>query len=202
MFIVYPSNIDYLIDDVRLHIGDIDKVTFSDSIVRAALIGGIKMLQRRWQNRYYVFVPSIVVDPVPDDVIVPSGYLYAASPNGFTFVASGYKENDVLRNPYHSFVDPGSSPVSQEDEYPVTLAAVIILRRSYMASSADTFQSWSDGEYAFSNLSAVKTLHGLFDNDLASLEFYFRRRLAKSLRSDFPDNLPPYLPYYYQRDWF
>lgn len=198
MFIVYPSNIDYLIDDVRLHVGDVDKVKFSDSLVRAALVGGVKMLQRRWRNRYVVFVPSLVVEPVPSDVIVPSGYQYAALPDGYAMIPSGYKENDIVRNPYHEFVDPSTMPVSQEDEYPIIIAGAIILRRSYMASSADAFQSWTDGEFAYSNLSVASVLKDLFQNDLASLELYFRRRLATPIRSEFPDNVPRYT---YRRYW-
>lgn len=183
MFVVLPSNIDYLMDDVRLHVGDTDKTKFSDSLMRAALLGGIKMLQRRWKSRYIVFVDSLIV-AAPDDVVVPSGFQYAALPDGYGFVPNGLKENDVFRNPYHTFIDPSSTPVSQEDEFPVVLAAALILRKSHMTSSAESFQSWSDGEFSFSNLSAARSLQAMFDADQASLDLYFRKRLAKPVRSE------------------
>lgn len=190
MFVVYPSNIDYMIDDVRLQIGDVDKEKFSDSLVRAALIGAIKMLQRRWKNRYLVFTTSFVVSPVPDGVTVDPGYIYVALPDGYAIIASGYSENDVIRSPYHTFVDPGTMPISQEDEWAIVLAASIILRTSYITSSADSFQSWSDGEFAFSNISSSKLLEGRLLADIAALDLYFKKRLARPIRSEVRDQYP------------
>lgn len=185
MFIVYPSNIDYLIDDVRLHIGDTEKKQFSDSLVRASLLGGIKMLQRKWKNRYLVFVQSMIVDDPPSNIVVPSGFVYGKVPEGYALIPSGLTESDVFRNPYHIFIDPGTSVISQEDEYIVILAAAITLRKSYLTGNAEHFQSWSDGEFSFSNLSTSKTLGGILESDIAELNSIFKHRLAPPLRSDF-----------------
>jgi hypothetical protein len=187
MFVVVPSNVDYLIGDLRLHIGDTEKTRFSDSVVRAALVGSVKMLQRRWKNRYLVFVESFLVDP-PEDYTVPSGYVYAALPNGYGIIPSGLKDNDVFRNPAHTFVDPSTSVISQEDEFAVILGAAIILRKSYLSSSAESFQIWSDGEYSFSNVSKAKALSELAAADEIELNNLFRRRLAVAVRGAFGDN--------------
>jgi hypothetical protein len=58
MFVVYPTNVDYLIPTVRMRIGDFDGTRFSDSIVRTSIITAVKMLQRKWGNRYLVFDSS------------------------------------------------------------------------------------------------------------------------------------------------
>lgn len=184
MFVVQPSNIDYLIKDVRLHIGDLEGKRFSDSIVRSALIGGVKMLQRRWSNRYLVYVEGMQAEP-PNDVIVPSGSVYALLPEGFAFIPDNLADQDVFRNPFQAFVDSGSSPVSQEDEFPVILSASVILRKSHLTSSSDTFQSWSDGEFTFSNLGSQRSFGSLYEQDLAALEAYFKKRLSPPLRSTF-----------------
>jgi hypothetical protein len=213
MFIIYPTNVDYLIPDVRMRIGDTDatKTRFSDSIIRTALVGGIKTLQRRWRSRYLVFTKSMVVDPLPSDVtyaadydalvistsgsppaysyIVPAGYLYGIISGGYAPIPSGLDSNDVFRNPNASFVDDGSeSIISQEDEHPVVLAATVILRTSQISSSADAFQSWSDGEFSYSNLGSQRALDSLYTNDSKELDAYFKERLAAPVRSRFERN--------------
>jgi hypothetical protein len=213
MFIVYPTNIDYLIPDVRMRIGDTNatKTRFSDSIIRTALVGGIKTLQRRWRSRYLVFTPSMLVDPLPSDVIhqvdydtlvaeaalasgtaptygtvIPVGSVYALVAGGYACIPSGLDANDVYRNPHAVFVDSGSeSVISQEDEHPVILAASVILRTSQISSSADSFQSWSDGEFSYSNLGSQRALDSLYINDARELDAYFKERLAGPMRSTF-----------------
>lgn len=185
MFITDPTNIDYLITDVRLRIGDTESVRFSDTLVRTSLISSVKQLQRRWKNRYLVFTDTTLAT-APEGIIVPAGFDYAALVDGYGIIPTGLSINDVFRNPYHTFLDPSASPISQEDEFPIVLMAAIVLRSSYLTSSAETFQSWSDGEYTFSNISAQKTLGTLLDGDILMLDAYFKKRLVAPLRADFP----------------
>jgi hypothetical protein len=200
MFIVYPTNVDYLIQDVRMHIGDFgDKQRFSDSVIRAAIIGGIKMLQRRWANRYLVFTPAMYVSPLPEGVdfeynvtasgtysfIIPSGMRYARLPEGFGVLADDLTENDVFRNPNAAFLDPEANAISQEDEFPVVLAASVVLRKSQLSSNAEVFQSWSDGEFTFSNLGSQRALSELYLKDAEQLDSYFKKRLSGPVRSHF-----------------
>lgn len=185
MFIVYPTNIDYLIEDVRLYIGDVDSVRFSDSLMRGALIGGVKMLQRRWQNRYLVFTNDFIVSPVPADIIVPAGQFYVALPEGYALIASGYAEHDVFRNPYHTFAGADTAPISQEDEYIITLAATVILGRSLMVGSSATFVNWSDGDYSFSNVTSANMLRSIFTDAFAELNALFKNKRASVLRGSF-----------------
>lgn len=205
-FIVYPTNIDDLIITVRLHIGDYtESIKFSDSIIRTALISAVKMLQRRWDNRYLVYADNINISPLPDTIyylsdynalvqsgetpnaslIVPSGYIFGGLPQGYGFVPSGLKPNDVFRNPYHTFSDTSSAVISQEDEYAVVIMAAIIIRRSYLTSNAESFVSWSDGEFTVSSLQASRVLTDMLSADLLALDGYFKQRLAPPLKDSF-----------------
>lgn len=206
MFITYPLNIDYLMDEVRLHIGDTDETQFSDSIIRSALISAVKFLQRKWSNRYLVYYTTMLVSPLPSDFIyqsdydaliaasgtttatvIPTGYLYASLPQGYGYVPSGLAENDIFRNPYHTFTEPGATVISQEDEFVIILAASIILARSRLSSSATSFVNWSDGEYSYSNVASSNTMRDLLSADLSALDAYFKRGLARPIRANLPE---------------
>lgn len=201
MFIVHDLNIDYLIPQLRLHVGDYQEpYKFDDSIMRTALVHGIEMLQRRWGYRYMVFSSGLIVDPLPEGVyyedtvpsgvtplyVVPSGYFYIKLPFDLFYVLpSSYVTYDVFRHPLETFVSPSDFVVSQEDEVPVILAASITLRRAVLSSSAEGFASWSDGEFSYSNLGTQRTLVELLQQDIKELETYFKLRLAKSARVSF-----------------
>jgi len=190
MIITYAINIDYLIPDVRLRIGDLNADRFTDPIIRSSLLAGVKMLQRRWKSRYMVFYDEMLVSPVPSDVTVPAGYVYAKVTQGYGFIPSGLHLNDVFRNPYHTFADPGSQVFSQEDEEPILLAASLVLRASQISSSASIFQNWSDGEYSFSNIASSVIMDKMYQANLKELDLYFKRRLADPLRQGFAEFIP------------
>jgi len=181
------GNIDYLIPDVRLRIGDLNSVVFSDTLVRTALISGIKFLQSKWQRRYQVYTDSMLVTPQPDGV--PAGYVYVALPDGYNVIPSGLAANDVFRNPFQTFTDPSTSVISQPDEYPIILAAMIFLRDSSLSSSQQTFVNWSDGEYSYSNVASSKIMSDLSSNAWAELNAYFKVRRAPVVRGDFTNFL-------------
>lgn len=183
-FIIYQTNADYLIDSVRLHVGDTEGTRFSDSLIRSALVTGVKMLQRRWKNRYMVYASGVVQDPQPIDLPTVNGYVYASVPEGIGLIPNNLAENDVFRNPFYEFTDPGTL-VSQEDEYPIILAASIILHRAKYMSSSEVFQNWSDGEFSFSNVASARAYESSLGTLTAELDSYFKKRLAATRRSSF-----------------
>lgn len=209
IFIVYPTNIDDLITTVRLHIGDyVESVKFSDSIIRTALVSAVKMLQRRWESRYLVYADNVNISPLPDGVyylsdyndlvtageepqattIIPSGYVYGGTPQGYAVIPSGLRPNDVFRNPYHDFTDTSTAVISQEDEYAIVLMAAIIIRRSYLTSNSESFVSWSDGEFTVSSLQASRVLTDMLNGDMLALNTYFKQRLATPIKDSFEIN--------------
>lgn len=53
MAIHNQTDLDYLIDDLRLHLGDLTTpYTFEDTTLRHALVMACKILAKRWRNRY------------------------------------------------------------------------------------------------------------------------------------------------------
>ncbi len=205
MFIVYPLNIDYLIDDVRLKVGDYkDDKRYSDNVIRSAIIGGLKMLQRKWGLRYFLYQPSMIANPpsgwyyepvssgiVDILVTIPSGYQYINFMNSGMVIPSGLIENDVVRNPNECFSDPLNLDmvISQDDEYIVVLAASIVLFQTYFTSSIESFQSWSDGNFSFSNITAGRSYKDFYDGALEEFNSYFKKRLHRSLVGEFRDNV-------------
>jgi hypothetical protein len=181
--VTFPTNVDYLIPDIRLRIGDLSKTTFSDTIVRTALINGIKFLQSKWHGRYQVYTDTMLVTPQPTDA--PTGYIYAALYDGYHYIPSGLFTSDVFRNPSSEFTDPSTAIITQIDEYPITLAALLFLRESLLSGSQQSFVNWSDGEYSYSNVASSKIMESLGGNTLAELNAYFKARRAVVLRENF-----------------
>lgn len=55
MAITDPTNIDYLIDDLRLHLGDTDTpYRYLDEWLRTSLVASVKALSVRWNYKYLV----------------------------------------------------------------------------------------------------------------------------------------------------
>lgn len=183
MFIVYPTNIDYLIEDVRLRVGDVDSERFSDSLIRAALISSVKFLQSKWQRRYQVYKDNMLVAPQP--TTTPSGYIYVALPDGYNYIPSGLVENDVFRNPFVTFNDVSTSVIVQQDEYPIVLGALLFLRESILSANQQTFINWSDGEYSYSNVASANIMNKLSATALDELNAFFKTRRAATVRTDF-----------------
>lgn len=176
------TNVDYLIPDIRLRIGDLDSVVFSDVIVRTALINGIKFLQSKWHSRYQIYASGMIIYPQPNDM---PGFIYAGLPDGYGYIPSGLNINDVFRNPYQTFIDTGTTVVVQMDEYPITLAAMLFLRESLLSGSAQTFVNWSDGQYSYSNVASSNIMSKLSSGSWDELNAYFKARRSGVVRDDF-----------------
>jgi len=177
------TNIDYLIPDVRLRVGDLDGTVFSDTVVRTALINGVKFLQSKWHSRYQVYASGMRVEPQPSDV--PAGYVYVGLSEGYNYIPSGLSINDVFRNPFITFTDTSSAVIVQEDEYPITLAALLFLQQSTLSAAQSAFVNWSDGEYSYSNVASSKIMSDLSTGVWAELNAYFKSRRAGVLRDNF-----------------
>jgi len=190
MFIVLPTNIDYLLPDFRIKIGDYaDPPKYSDNLLRTALVAGVRMLQRRWNSRYVVYTPSLLVDPLPAGIVyevtgqqgsvftIPSGYMYVTLNREYACIPSGLVEHDVFKHPDLAADYEDFTRIDSADEYPLILAASITLKRALYMSSADTFQTWSDGEYSFSNVAKARAFAQLVESDEAELAALFRQRL-------------------------
>lgn len=52
--ILEPSNLDVLIDSVKIQIGDIEGTRYSEPVYRTALVNGVKMLTKRWNSKYLI----------------------------------------------------------------------------------------------------------------------------------------------------
>jgi hypothetical protein len=181
-FILEPTNVDYLIPDLRLVYGDLTGSTFSDTIMRTALVNGVKFLQRRWVSKYQVYTETILTDPQPAAI---AGYVYANTIDGQAYIPSGLAEGSVFRNPFVTFTQYSPPIIQSEDEVAIVLAAKLLLRRSQVASSASAFVSWKTEDISYSNLGSERSLTKLLESDQKELDDYFRSKIAKPQRSDF-----------------
>ncbi len=179
-----PTNLDHLMPNVRIRFGDLTGATYSDTIIRTALVNAIGFLQPRWQSKYQVYTDSLAVDPQP--VTVPSGYILANTAHGQTYIPDGLTEGDVFRNPYVVFTQPSPPILQSEDEEAIVLAAVYLLRSVQISSSLTGFVSWSTEDIRYSNLGSQRGLTDLLARDLSNLDEYFRKKIAKPQRSTFP----------------
>jgi hypothetical protein len=176
-------NIDYLIPDVRFRVGDLNSTVFSDTVVRTAIVNGIKFLQTKWSSRYQIYASGLYITPQPDDA--PAGQWYVGLPDGYAYIPSGLIPGDVFRNPFLTFTDVSNDVIVQTDEYPIIVAATLFLRENLLSASQQTFINWTDGEYSYSNVASSKIMQGSYSDIIAELNAYFKSRRAGVLRDDF-----------------
>lgn len=183
-FYTEPTNLDYLMTDVRLIFGDLTGAVYTDPILRTALINGVKYLQRKWQSKYQVYTSELTDIAQPPEI--PAGMIWANTVDGQGFIPSGLTEGSVFRNPFLVITQPSPPVITSEDETAITLAATYLLRRSQVSSSVTAFVSWSTEDIRYSNLGSERGLNKLLDSDLKALEDYFANRIARPQRSEFP----------------
>lgn len=169
------TNLDYLIDPVRMRVGDIDETLFSDNLIRTALVYGVKTLQRYWHTRYLIYTSDMRV----------SGLL-VNTPNGQATLSTLPSEHDVFRNAYVTFDSSVPPTLDQRDEPAIIIAGAIQLRRVAMASSISAFGSWSTPDLSFSNIQGAKTVQSLLTADEDELTQFFKRKLAAPVKQTFP----------------
>lgn len=182
-FYLEPTNVDYLIPDLRLMYGDVTGDVYSDTLMRTALVNGVKLLQRRWLSKYQVYTSTLLVDPQPSDT--PSGYVYANTIDGQAYIPSGLASGSVFRNPFVTFTQTSPPVIQSEDDVAIVLAAKVLLRRSQISSSASSFVSWKTEDISYSNLGSERSLAKVLESDQKELDDYFRSKIAQPQRSEF-----------------
>ena len=178
-----PLNIDYLMADVRFQFGDFEGTIFSDTMVRTSIVSAIRFLQRAWNGKYQIYRAANKLPPQPSDV--PSGYFRIASLNGTADVPNTFIDGSIFRDPYAVFTDLQGF-IEAVDEQAIILAAVYLLRKVQVTSSASEFISWSTEDIRYSNLGTERGLSAALADDLNNLKTYLSSKIAKPKRSSFP----------------
>jgi hypothetical protein len=178
-----PLNIDYLMLDVRFQFGDFDATIFSDTMVRTAIVSAVRFLQRVWNGKYQIYRDANKLNPQPADV--PAGYVRISSLNGTADVPATFIDGSIFRDPYAVFTDLQGF-IEAVDEQAIILAAVYLLRKVQVTSSASEFISWSTEDIRYSNLGTERGLSSALADDLNNLNLYLRSKIGKPKRSSFP----------------
>lgn len=188
-FYTEPTNVDYLMGDVRMQFGDLDGSLFSDTIIRTSLISAVRYLQRTWNGKYQVYRNEMDIVPQPDSV--PVGYKRINSLYGVADVPTTIVEGSVFRDPYAVFTLEAPPLMESIDEQALILAAKYILRSAQISSSASDFVAWGTEDIRYNNLGAERGMTKLLQQDLDALNNYIRSKIAKPRRTDFA---PAYIP--------
>lgn len=190
-FYTEPTNIDYLLPDIRLQFGDFDGSIFSDTIIRTAAISAVRYLQRNWNGKYQVYTTAAKIVPQPANV--PVGYIRINSLHGQADVPATITEGSIFRNPYVVFTADPALLVESPDEQAIILAAVYLLRKAQVSSNVGDFLAWGTEDIRYNNLGVERGLSKLLSNDLQALQDYLKSRIAQPLRSEFPIGYIPQL---------
>jgi hypothetical protein len=160
MPITTVTNLDSLIDDLRLRIGDTDPTAYRylDEWLRTALVAGVKTLGRWWNYKYLITTDGT--------------YNVYRNPHG-SFI----------------FDEPTYGTIEQADEEAIVLMSAFLLLQGSLENSAWDFVSWADAEIRFSNLesnrSRTDTLTRIW-KELTSTLKTPTQRLAHTLKLSLP----------------
>ncbi len=183
-FYTEPTNMDYLMGDVRLQFGDITGDIYSDTIIRTATTSAVRYLQRSWNGKYQIFMEQGILDPQPSGV--PSGYVRINSLFGQADIPLTTTIGSIFRDPYAEFTSTPPPLIESIDEQAIILAAAYLLRKAQISSSASDFVAWGTEDIRYNNLGAERGMSKLLSDDLAALNNYIRSKIAKPRRSNFP----------------
>jgi len=184
--ITTDTNIDYLIDPVRLRLGDFDGTVYSTTLVRTALISAVKYLQKRWKSKYQVVTSGTYTG---DNSTAPSGYAQAHTVDGTAYIPAGLGNDDVFRNPFIAFTQEGPPVVEQNDEDAIVLATAYIIHLAKLTNSSSTFVSWSTEDIRFTNTTAANTMRSVLEALQLELNTVFATRIAQPVVSRQPLNI-------------
>lgn len=184
--ITTTTNIDYMIDQVRLRLGDFDGTAYSDTLVRTALISAIKYLQKRWRSKYQVVTSGTYTG---DNSSAPSGYAQANTIDGMAYIPLGLDNNDVFRNPYITFNSTEPPVIEQNDEDAIVLATAYIVHLAKLTNSSSTFVSWSTEDIRYTNTTAANTMRAVLETLQTELNTVFATRIAQPVVSRQPVNI-------------
>lgn len=186
--ILASCNLDYLIESVRIRLGDYDGTAYSDALIRTSLVNSVKFLQKRWRSKYQILASGMVAD------LQPSGYLeqglvWVSTTNGYSFISVSFSENDVFRNPFLEFLQPEPPVIEQNDEDAIVLAAAYLVHLGKLTSSSSTFVSWSTEDIKYTNSESSKSMKVVLDALLAELNVLFKTRIAQPRATRQPLNV-------------
>lgn len=157
---ISSSNLDYLIDDLRLHLYDIDSSSYryEEDWLLTALVAAVKTLMPWWNDKY----------------VIDENYDIQRNTEDSEWTASDYRYS--------------SPPILQRvDEKPIILMASIIIKKGTLENNAWDYGSWKDDEIAYSNIEGSKTKkESLKDdwNELTGILTPPTKKLAKTKKRD------------------
>lgn len=184
--ITTPTNIDYMIDQVRLRLGDFDGTVYSDTLVRTALVSAIKYLQKRWRSKYQVVTSGTYTG---NNELAPAGFAQANTIDGMAYIPDGLVNNDVFRNPFVTFNSTEPPVVEQNDEDAIVLATAYIVHLAKLTNSSSTFVSWSTEDIRYTNTTAANTMRAVLETLQTELNTVFATRIAQPVVSRQPVNI-------------
>jgi len=184
--ITTQTNVDYLIDSVRLRLGDFEGTVYSTTLVRTAIISAVKYLQKRWKSKYQVVTSGTYTG---DNSSVPSGYAQAHTVDGTAYIPYGLANDNVYRNPFVAFTQDGPPVVEQNDEDAIVLATAYIIHLAKLTNSSSTFVSWSTEDIRFTNTTAANTMRNVLEALQTELNTVFATRIAQPVVSRQPLNI-------------
>lgn len=211
------SSLDYLIPFLRFHLGDYETpYRYTEAALRTALVFAVRMLQRRWNDRYIVDANyrvfrkdeiekagSHAYEDLPEytevagDVVGPDGYPDTYG-SGYVYTVSGYESEGSVDVPgvgsaYQGAIADTPKPViAYRDEPPIILQASILIKSGSMQDASWQVAAWRDDEISVSNIQGDRSRQANLDRDIRMLEKYFKRRLYTASRMPLPGfNYPP-----------
>lgn len=176
--IITVTNMDYLIDGIKLRLGDFDGTANSDALVRTSIVNAVKFLQKRWRAKYQIWSSGLIAPEQPANA-AQQGYFWASTVNGYAFMPTTLNENDVFRNPFLDFEQPSPPIIEQADEEAITITAVYLIHLAKLTSSSQTFVSWSTEDIRYTNTESSKSMNHVLDHLLSELETLFKTRIAQ-----------------------
>lgn len=176
--ITTTTNLDYLIDGIKLRLGDFDGTINSDALVRTAIVNAVKFLQKRWRSKYQIWTSGLIAPTQPEHA-EDQGFYWASTVNGYAFMPKDLNENDVFRNPFLEFEQPSPPIVEQSDEEAISITAVYLIHLAKLTSNSQTFVSWSTEDIRYTNSESSKSMSHVLDHLLSELETLFKTRIAQ-----------------------
>lgn len=168
--ITTSGNLDYLIDSVRIRLGDFSGTAFSSALVRTSLVNSVKQLQKRWRAKYQILTADAIADLQPQGA-AESGQLWVSTVNGYAFISSSFNVNDVYRNPFLDFDQPDPPVIEQIDEDAIVLMAVYLIHLAKITSSSTTFVSWSTEDLKYTNTESSRAMKVVLDALLEEINY-------------------------------
>ena len=170
--ITTPTNLDIYIPVVRMRVGDVTApYRFTDTVVRTALVNGVKLLLPLWDRRYYICDPDMRRSST--EVMTPDGLVV------LSYTVNDY---DVFRNPKRVFASEPPPIVEQSDTFPIIIAASILCRQALMTSDVSSLASWRTPDFSYQQTDALRHAEALLKSDYDALNAWFKRSLGKPIK--------------------